>query len=272
MKNRKTSVLLLALLPITIVVVTLAVTLGQQNSRNNDERQRVLQKRVHAEDYPIADYDPQEASNQQERNERKARNHRHDLSSDVKGEDVKRFTLKDSDPDISLPLSVSHPQTEPAIPAVESDVVVVGEVTSAQAYLSNDKTSVYSEFTVRVADVLKNGGSESLYFGAQIVAERAGGRVRFPSGKVLLRGAPYGKNMPRVGQRYIFFLKHNAEGQDYSIITAYELRSGRIFPLDGSPEGDVKSNQFAEYEKYAGLDETSFFNEVRSAIEKGEQK
>jgi hypothetical protein len=269
MKNRKTSVLLLSLLPITIVVVTLAVTLGQQNSRN-DERQRVLLKRVYAEDYPIADYDPQEASNQQERNERKARNHRHDLSSDVKGEDVKRFALKDSDPDISLPLSVSHPKTGPAIPAAESDVVVVGEVTSAQAYLSNNKTSVYSEFTVRVVDVLKNGGSESLYFGAQIVAERAGGRVRFPSGKVLLRGAPYGENMPRVEQRYIFFLKQNAEGQDYSIITAYELRSGRIFPLDGSPEGDVKSNQFAEYEKYAGVDETSFFNDVRSAIEKGE--
>lgn len=268
MKNRKTSVLLLALSSITIVVVTLAATLGQQNNRN-DERQRALQKRVHAEDYPIADYDPQESSNPQEHNERKARNHRHDLSSDVKGEDVKRFRLKDSDPEISLPLSVSHPQTEPAIPAAESDVVVVGEVTSAQAYLSNDKTNVYSEFTVRVADVLKNGSPEALYFGAQIVAERAGGRVRFPSGKVLLRGAPYGKNMPRVEQRYIFFLKQNPEGQDYSIITAYELRSGQVFPLDGSPEGDGKSNQFTEYEKYAGMDETRFISDVRSAIEKG---
>jgi hypothetical protein len=272
MKKHKTSLLLLvSLLIITVAIVTIATTLHQQNNRNT-EQQTAIQKRVRSEDYPIADYESQESTDPQERARRKARNHRHDLPSNIKSEDLDRFTLKENSPDISLPLSVSHPKTEPAIPIAESDAVVIGEVVSAQAYLSNDKTNVYSEFTVRVADMLKSDSASPLYSGAQITAQRIGGRVRFPSGKILLLGAPYGENMPRIGQQYVLFLKQNDDEQDYSIITAYELRSGRVFPLDGSPEGDGKSHQFAEYEKYAGIDEATFINDVWAAIKKGVQK
>jgi hypothetical protein len=271
MKKHKTSLLLLvSLLIITIAIVTIATTLHQQNNRNT-EQQTAIQKRVRSEDYPIADYESQESTDPQERARRKARNHRHDLTDDVKGEALNRFRLKENDPDILISLSVSHPRTEPAIPLAESDAIAVGEVIGAQAYLSNDRTRVYSEFTVRVEDVLKNGSTTPLYSGAQITAQRSGGRVRFPSGKILLRGAPYGQNMLRLGQRYVLFLKYNDDGQDYSIITAYELRSGRVFPLDGSPEGDGKSRQFAEYEEYAGKDEITFINDVRAAIQKGGQ-
>ena len=272
MKNQKSSWLLLLLLSLAIAMVTLASTLGQQNKRT-DEQQRAIEKRVHVEDYPVADYESPESSDPQERDKRKVRNHRHDLSSDIKSEeDVKPFTLKEDGTYISIPLSVSHPKTEPAIPEAESDAIVVGEVVSAHAYLSNDKTSVYSEFTVHVADVLKNGNLWSLHSGSQVEVERSGGRLRFPSGKVLLLGAPYGKNMPRLGERYLFFLKQNDEGNSYSIITAYELRSGSVYPLDRSPEGDVKSRQFAEYEAYSGMDETTFISHVLVAIQKVGQK
>jgi hypothetical protein len=271
MRNRKTSLLLLAsLLIITIAIVTIAATLNQQNNRAVAQ-QTAIEKRLHADDYPIADYQSQESTDPQERAKRKARNRRHDLKDNLKGEALNRFTLKENDPDILIPLTPSHTPTEPAIPLAKSDAVVVGEVTGAQAYLSNDRTRVYSEFTVRVEDVLKNGSTAPLYSGAQIAAQRSGGRVRFPSGKTLLRAAPYGQNMPRLGQRYVLFLKHNDEGQDYSIITAYELRSGQVFPLDGSPEGDGKSRLFTEYEKYAGKDEMAFLNDVREAIQKGVQ-
>jgi hypothetical protein len=272
MKNRKTSLLLLvSLLIITIAIVTIAATLHQQNNRAVAQ-QTGIEKRVHADDYPIADYESQESIDPQERAKRKARNRRHDLNGDIKGEALNRFTLKENDPDILIPLTPSHAQTEPAIPLAQSDAIAIGEVIGAQAYLSNDKTRIYSEFTVRVEDVLKNGSASPLYSGAQIAAERSGGRVRFPSGKILLRGAPYGQNMPRIGQRYVLFLKHNADGQDYSIITAYELRSGHVFPLDGSPEGNGKSRLFTEYEKYADKDETAFLNDVRAAIQGEVQK
>jgi hypothetical protein len=272
MKNRKTLLLLLlSLLIITIAIVTIAATPHQQNNRKGAQ-QTAIEKRLHAEDYPIADYDSQESTDPQERARRKARNHRHDLAGDIKGEALNRFTLKENDPEILIPLAASHAPTVPAIPLAESDAVAIGEVTGAQAYLSNDRTSVYSEFTVRVEDVLKDGSASPLYSGAQIATQRLGGRVRFPSGKILLRGASYGQNMPRLGQRYVFFLNHHDDGQDYSIITAYELRSGQVFPLDGSPEGNGKSRQFAEYEKHAGKDETTFINDVRAAIQKGVQK
>lgn len=42
------------------------------------------------------------------------------------------------------------------MPAAKSDLVVIGEVTDAQAYVSEGKDWVYSEFTIRVDDVLKN--------------------------------------------------------------------------------------------------------------------
>lgn len=271
MKNRKTSVLLLVLiLMTTVAVVTIAAKLHQQDN-SVSERQKAFQKKFRAEDYPIADYDSKQPSDPQERDKRKARNQLYNLS-DIRPENLSRFVLKESSPDILIPLQTSHPRTEPAIPVADSDAVVIGEVIGAQAYLSGDKTRVYSEFTVRVLDILKNSNNGTLYPEAEIAAQRSGGRIRFPSGKILLRGAPYGQNMPHIGQRYILFLKQSDEWQGYSIVTGYELRAGRIFPLDHQPEGDAKSNQFAEYEKYAGMDEATFINTVRAAFEKGEQK
>ena len=38
--------------------------------------------------------------------------------------------------------------------------------------------------------------------------------------------------MPHLAGTYLFFLKYNEEGQDYSIITAYGLLDGRVLPLD----------------------------------------
>lgn len=225
-----------------------------------------------ADQLPIADYSSPLPTDAKERARRQARNKRYDLPSDIKSDDVSRFTLKESDAEALFPLSASHPKTESAIPAAESDAIVIGEIAIAQAYLSNDKTSIYSEFTVRVSDVLKDSRPGTLYPGAQIDAERPGGRVRFPSGKILVRAAAYGKNMPQAGKRYILFLKRNDEGQDYSIITGYELQSGRIFPLDKSPQSNSKSGQFAEYEKYAGSDEITFLNDVRTIIETEAQK
>lgn len=174
--------------------------------------------------------------------------------------------LKEGSEPILLQLEESHPPTEPAIPAAKSDIILIGEVTTARAYLSEDKTNVYSEFTVRAEDVLKNDPATPLSPGASLAVERSGGRVRFPSGKIIFRGGAYGRNMPRVGQRYILFLKRNDEGQTYSITTGYKLSLGRVHPLDGSPKADNKSPRFAAYEGYEGSDEAKFLTELRASI------
>lgn len=143
----------------------------------------------------------------------------------------------------------------PALPIKQSDAIVLGEVIDAKAYLSGDKTGVYSEFTIRIDDVLKNFASSPITFGGQITSEREGGVVRFSSGR-LFQYAIYNQGLPRNGRRYVFFLKNNDQGQLFSILTAYSLRKGRVFPLD-IPE------QFAAYED---ADETVFIKEIREAI------
>jgi hypothetical protein len=144
--------------------------------------------------------------------------------------------------------------------------VIIGEVADAQAYLTEDKTGIYSEFVVRVEEVLKNSATPPLVPDSSISAMRGGGAVRFPSGKVIRKGQPY-KPLPRVGRRYVFFLKYNNDGgQDFKIITAYELRESRVFPLDGEPLQGIVLEPYAAYQKYRDADQATFLNEVREAI------
>jgi hypothetical protein len=117
----------------------------------------------------------------------------------------------------------------PALPANLSDSVIVGEIVKAEAYVSADKLSLFSEFTVRVAEVLKSDDRSPFEQGATITVEREGGRVKYPNGRILYYLID-GQGMPRVGARYLLFLKH--EGEEHSIITGYELQAGRVRALD----------------------------------------
>ncbi|HXG64104.1 MAG TPA: hypothetical protein VNO70_03295 [Blastocatellia bacterium] len=144
----------------------------------------------------------------------------------------------------------------PAIPAVESDAVVLGKVIDAKGYLSNDKTGAYSEFTVHVKDVLKNHASNPLVPSNLIVAEREGAIVKTRFGNTVHMGIA-GQRMPQIERDYVFFLKYISEAQTYHIITGYEIRKERIFPLDKDIE------QFAAYK---GHSKTAFLEEVRQAI------
>ena len=84
----------------------------------------------------------------------------------------------------------------------ESSVIVIGDVLHSEAHLSEDKRGVYSEFTIRLVEVLKG---DSFWPGSEMVVERLGGYVRYPDGRKLLYRVGTG-GMPRVGARYLFFL------------------------------------------------------------------
>jgi hypothetical protein len=157
----------------------------------------------------------------------------------------------------------------PAFPTESSDAVVIGETVDAQAYLSNDKSGVYTEFTVRVDEILKNDSTVPLAVGETVAAQREGGRVRFPSGRIQQYITHY-QHMPRAGRRYVFFLKRNDDGQAYYIRTGYELRAGRVMPLDGvnMNKGASEIPQFAAYKD---ADEATFLRAVRAAVAKSLQ-
>jgi hypothetical protein len=143
----------------------------------------------------------------------------------------------------------------PALPVAQSDAVIVGEVAASEAHLSNDRTGVYSEFSIKVDGVLRNQLDTPLRVGDVIIGEREGGIVRFQDGR-LFEYVVYHQGMPRLSRKYLFFLSRNKQGGDYSIITAYEFRSNQVIPLDDSPA----------FASYKGSDEQVFVSKVRGAI------
>lgn len=140
----------------------------------------------------------------------------------------------------------------PALPTAQSDAIVLGEVLDARAFLSNDKTGAYSEFTVNVSEVFKKRGSLK---GGRLTIERQGAKVELPSGRIF-DVEVIGQRMPQVGHRYILFLTSNNETRDYSILTGYEIAGEKVSPLD-------TIQKFAVYDK---VDAKSFLSDLESAI------
>ena len=138
----------------------------------------------------------------------------------------------------------------PALPVSRSDVIVVAEVLNAEPHRSENKLNVFSNFEVRVDEVLKGS---NLSAGSIINVQRIGGFVKYPDGrKVLFR--LMGNGMPAVGGRYAFFLKNLEE--DYGIITGYELGTDGVMPLDNS----------RQFERYQGENENDFLKALRDAV------
>lgn len=142
-----------------------------------------------------------------------------------------------------------------AIPAAMSDAVVVGTVVSSTAYLSPDATGVYTEFTIQVHEVLKDL-SGNIAINTSLAVDRAGGRVRYPSGAIV-RYVVSGQSVPKVNKRYVLFLK--LEDQGLKILTGYELDSGGVTPLD----------RVDKFKKHKGMDESDFLDKVRNSINSG---
>jgi hypothetical protein len=129
-------------------------------------------------------------------------------------------------------------------------VIVIGEVLNAEAHRSENKLNVFSNFQVRVDEVLKGS---NLTIGCLINVQRIGAFVKYPNGqKVLFRLV--GNGMPAVGARYAFFLNVIDE-EVYRIMTGYELGES-VEPLDYS----------RQFQVYQGTNETAFLTALRKTI------
>jgi hypothetical protein len=252
--QRQKKILPLLLIVIAVVVLSTLATLARQ-----DGTSRLKQQSAEDEQLPVADYVASEPADREKRAQRRARGKQYDANGWV------REPHPQSDSGTTGRLD-SWMRQVPAFPTESSDAVVIGETIDAQAYLSNDKSGVYTEFTVRVDEILKHDTSTPFAVGETVAAQRAGGRVRFPSGRVQQYITHY-QHMPRAGRRYVFFLKRNDEGQAYYIRTGYELRAGRVHPLDGvnMNKGATQIPQFAAYKD---ADEATFLSAVRDAVAK----
>ncbi len=161
------------------------------------------------------------------------------------------------DADVEVNETETYLDNLQAMPAAKSDAIVIGEVVDARVrYLQQPNTpSVISEFTIRVGEVFKANSVAPLVSGMTAVVKREGGRLRYASGRVV-RFTPSGQRMPRVGRRYVLFLKQAYQGEVLFILTGYELRSGKVFPVD----------DLQKFDAHKGEDETTFLSKVREAI------
>jgi hypothetical protein len=230
-------------------IVTIIAPLRGQNPQTADAIVRDWDDESYG---PIGDYSAPEPSAPKDRNKRYSESRRYN------GRHLKE------DPKVEESLLVDEwLHRLPAFPVTLSDAVLIADVADAQAYMSNDKTGIYTEFTVRIAEVLKDHQA-AISVGSMLVTKREGGRIRFPSGHILRYGLEY-QGMPRVGKRYVFFIRRNDPEETPYILTGYELRAGHVFPLDGVHQhrGVGKLTQFTAYEN---ADEKTFLNAVRAAI------
>lgn len=193
------------------------------------------------EQLPIVDFNEPKPTEPLAKAKRQVKDRRHNL---------RKRPISDGVTEMS---TVYHWPTDfPALPTAQSTTIVIGKVSEAKAHLSDDKSGVYSEVVIDVDQVLKDEAGVA----STLVAEREGGRVRFPSGSIF-RYFVDGLGIPKVDRCYLLFLKQLEDG-DYSIVTGYEFRDGRVLPLDES--------SVVQFGKYRGLDEARFINEVRESI------
>lgn len=263
-KPKASVVAVLVLIGLTLTGITVvraikarSVIVTGKNMAQRQEGKKALQLEPAAADV-INQAD--ESANSRARARREAKNRRYDKK------DKRARRLTDLVSGAGVVRGSEAPPFLP-MPVAQSDAVVIGTVAKAQPHLTESETGMYTEFAVRVEEVFKNDGLSSISVGSTIDAEREAGAMRLPDGRVIrYETAGVGK-LPRNGRRYVLFLKRINDGQDISILTGYELRDGRVFPLDGetrvfSPE----TGQITRKAPFEGTNEASFLSLVRAAV------
>ncbi|MGH9763219.1 MAG: hypothetical protein ACREDR_33000, partial [Blastocatellia bacterium] len=155
----------------------------------------------------------------------------------------------------AVPLPINDHSWLPALPVMESDTVIVGTVVSRDAYLSKHKSQVYTEATVAVEQTLK--AAEPSTVQREIAVDRWGGAVKMPDGRVKDFETVH-KRLPNEGGRYLFFLSYDSNAKAFELVASYELRNGRVHPLD----------TFPQFTGYADWDERAFLQSVSDTIAK----
>ena len=232
---------------LTLALSVLAVVHGLQGhatvSLNAGTITRA-QETDYNDDLPI--YDPSSPGAPDEKREARRR---------AKGEKYRNPSFPISEEPYNISHVLEGSPTSP-LPVEQSKLIVIGKVANAEAVLSNDGSSVYSEFTLRVNEVLKNDLTESIEKGDALIVERRGGRLKHPSGKFAVERV-IGTRMPLVGRVYLLFLVKHPEDSLY-IYGAYQLSGNQAVPLD-----DYQQNPF---QKYKGVLWSTLLADLKLAI------
>src|ERR1041385_2125991 len=132
----------------TIIIVFVAVICACLAMITTSHKSSVINAQAEPDELtlPIVRYATRKNINGEDQIKRVARNKRYDHQS---GEPIKEAAYP-----VERVWSNHWARGLPALPIRESETVLIGAVTDAKAFMSDDDTGVYSEFTVQVEEVL----------------------------------------------------------------------------------------------------------------------
>lgn len=247
-RSRWVTAFLIVLLVVT-VASSLAVLQGHVQGTQNSNREVPPTRDGEAPDFrkrfPVVAYESEAQSGDQQPEERKNKSKRYDKMGLVAKRTSKGVTE-------SVREEYGR-EVLKALPMERSKAIIIGKAQAARAYLSNDKSGVYTEILIHVDEVLKNDGT--LVQGNEVGVDRPGGVVRYPDGHKRLYRL-FGLGMPRVGGRYVLFLDRGDGEPSFRVVTGYEFGPDGVTPLDVGTQFDA----------YKGMSEEMFLGAVRNAI------
>jgi hypothetical protein len=155
-----------------------------------------------------------------------------------------------------------------ALPIGESDAVILGTVIEVQPYLTENKTSIYTEFRIRVEETFKFEVPGYLMGDREVLADQEGGALRLKDGRTLRYFVGGTSKLPSLKRRYVLFLSLTHNNQDLAILTGYELRNGAVISLeeggDKSPYANFAELKFLGLLRNATAQRSDFFEIIRT--------
>lgn len=255
-KNR---IFIITVISAALFIGTLVTLAGRsqdnkQNPRKTDEGS--LAKQIDDGATPIVDLQSPDTSDRVDKNNRRIKNARHDNSGSDKTRPIPNINGVLSEPERRAGFS--------DIPVAKSDLIIEAVVSESHAFISNDKTGIYSEFTLLASKPAKWTTGLGVNLNDRIVGERFGGKIKYPSGQIT-RWRTAREGIPIIGKRYLFFLA-KVDQDTYEILTAYEIQGDTVVPLDGSRTESGGRQGASIFDKHNGENLDSFMAEVDMAI------
>jgi hypothetical protein len=224
MTNQKLTIISVSLLTLFLIAMFAAFRQQAQDKfpfEQNDIIQK-QQKGSNLNDFPVVDFS-QSLLTEEDNIERKEKSKYFNKSNGRKIEENKKI--------LEVTEAESWIESLPAIPVDKSDIILVGTINDSRAYLSEDKTNVYSEYTATVEDILYKKETTSSNYNEVISIMREGGRVKFESGHIQTYHLS-GQGTPIKGNKYLMFIKELPSQQGAILLTAYKIIKGKIYPID----------------------------------------
>jgi len=129
----------------------------------------------------------------------------------------------------------------PELPLESSDLVVVGEVMNLQPFLTKSRSSLYTEYTVRVLETVKPKAAVK----DSVIIMQMGGKARLDDGRVI-EWPVTGQGDPLLaGRQYLLFLTNILNLGAYGVQSMWHVENGVIkaaLPIHKVNAGRFQSN------------------------------